>query len=96
VAPETSAPDEGHLLLITRKKPIMPTYNLYIPRTYSTWHPDRRTAANPVAVGWIRVAMWVDRARQRRALATLDDQMLRDIGVTRVEVARECDKPFWR
>jgi len=31
-----------------------------------------------------------------QALAELDDHMLRDIGVTRVEAARECRKPFWR
>jgi uncharacterized protein YjiS (DUF1127 family) len=47
---------------------------------------------------WIgrRIAGWIDRTRQRQALAGLDDHMLRDIGITRVEVARECGKPFWR
>jgi uncharacterized protein YjiS (DUF1127 family) len=33
---------------------------------------------------------------KRLALAGLDDQMRRDIAITRVEAARECDKPFWR
>lgn len=39
---------------------------------------------------------WAERARQRRALLALDDSMLKDIGVTRADVMRECDKPFWR
>jgi uncharacterized protein YjiS (DUF1127 family) len=43
-----------------------------------------------------RIALWIERTRQRRALAGLDDHILRDIGITRVEVARECEKPFWR
>jgi uncharacterized protein YjiS (DUF1127 family) len=41
------------------------------------------------------VSLWRDRARQRRQLATLDDRMLADIGITRCDVMRECDKPFW-
>lgn len=39
---------------------------------------------------------WQERAEQRRALARLDDYMLRDIGLTRADVAAEHAKPFWR
>ncbi len=39
---------------------------------------------------------WTSRSRQRRALAELDDRLLRDIGVTRYEAACEAEKPFWR
>lgn len=35
------------------------------------------------------------RLRQRRRLAELDDRMLRDIGVTRTQVAAEAAKPWW-
>jgi uncharacterized protein YjiS (DUF1127 family) len=42
------------------------------------------------------IAGWIARVRQRQALATLDDRMLRDIGITRGEAVRECGKPFWR
>jgi len=42
------------------------------------------------------IALWADRARQRRRLAAMDDRLLSDIGVTRVEAERECEKPFWR
>lgn len=38
---------------------------------------------------------WIDRARERRALAKLDCRMLADIGVTRADAETEADKPFW-
>jgi uncharacterized protein YjiS (DUF1127 family) len=36
------------------------------------------------------------RARQPRALAQLDDNALKDIGVTRRQADAEASKPFWR
>ena len=39
---------------------------------------------------------WRRRARSRQELARLDDRMLRDIGVTRVDTWQEINKPFWR
>ena len=39
---------------------------------------------------------WPERARQRRALARLDDRQLRDIGLDRVDLEREIVKPPWR
>jgi uncharacterized protein YjiS (DUF1127 family) len=38
----------------------------------------------------------LERSRQRRALAQLSDARLRDIGLTRQDVAGETAKPFWR
>ena len=35
-------------------------------------------------------------ARQRRELLTLNDTMLKDIGLSRADAIREGDKPFWR
>lgn len=35
-------------------------------------------------------------ARQRRQLAELNDAQLKDIGVSRADVARELARPFWR
>jgi uncharacterized protein YjiS (DUF1127 family) len=43
-----------------------------------------------------RILTWQERARQRRALESLDDRMLKDIGLSRADVMRECDKPFWQ
>jgi len=37
-----------------------------------------------------------ERWLQRQDLAELDDHILRDIGISPQEVARECAKPFWR
>ncbi len=38
---------------------------------------------------------WQERARQRHALAALDDRMLKDVGLSRGQVSREIAKPFW-
>jgi uncharacterized protein YjiS (DUF1127 family) len=38
---------------------------------------------------------WFERGRQRRALAELDDRLLRDIGVTFEQARREAARPFW-
>ena len=43
-----------------------------------------------------QLLLWQDRASQRRHLSIAEDHMLEDIGLTRVEVAREIRKPFWR
>ena len=67
---------------------------IVLPRTYSTWRA--RGDAHPFAAAVVMIRNWIERTRQRRALASLDGAMLRDIGITRVEAARECEKPFWR
>ena len=38
---------------------------------------------------------WLVRRQQRRTLSDLDDHLLRDIGLTPAEVARERAKRFW-
>jgi uncharacterized protein YjiS (DUF1127 family) len=42
------------------------------------------------------IPTWWERIRQRRALAAVDDWMLRDIGMSRADAMRECDKAFWQ
>ena len=76
----------------------MPTVDLLLrPRAYSPWYSnEHREPIHPVAAAFVLIGRWIERTRQRQALAELDDHMLRDIGVTRVEAARECRKPFWR
>jgi uncharacterized protein YjiS (DUF1127 family) len=55
--------------------------------------------------GWLRfsplrlaeiVQRWWERSEQRLELARLDDRMLRDIGVSRVDAYRESLKWFWQ
>lgn len=41
------------------------------------------------------VGRWIAVARQRRQLAELGDEALRDIGVTPAEAGREAARPFW-
>jgi uncharacterized protein YjiS (DUF1127 family) len=47
--------------------------------------------------GWIAlVKVWWRRMQDRRTLATMNDQTLRDIGITRYDAFYEASKPFWR
>lgn len=39
---------------------------------------------------------WNRRACERRALMSLDDRMLQDIGIERTQVLDEWAKPFWQ
>lgn len=42
------------------------------------------------------VLTWQQRACERRQLASMDEFGLKDIGLTRADVQRESDKPFWQ
>jgi uncharacterized protein YjiS (DUF1127 family) len=46
----------------------------------------------------VRAALreWRRRKKGRLELARLDDRMLRDIGLTRLDAEYEINKPFWR
>jgi len=91
---ETRKPICAHLLLNTKEK-VMPTFDLYLPpKAYSAWR--RKETIHPGAVAVALIARWIERSRQRRVLAGLDEHTLRDIGITRVEAEREAGKPFWR
>ncbi len=39
---------------------------------------------------------WRRRGRDRAELARFDERMLSDIGITRADLWREINKPFWR
>jgi uncharacterized protein YjiS (DUF1127 family) len=73
----------------------MPTFDLSLPpRAFSTWRGKRHI--HPVAAAFALIARWIERSRQRQALAALDDHQLRDIGITRSAALGEAEKPFWR
>ncbi len=55
--------------------------------------PSRARALMPA----LRVLdVWLERARQRRALLRLPDALLDDIGLSRAEAWQAGTKPFWR
>jgi len=41
-------------------------------------------------------SLWLQRASQRKVLATLDPRQMRDCGLNSLDVYREAMKPFWR
>ncbi len=55
--------------------------------------------AGVTAIAWDRVATilagWLERGRQRHALDLLDDRLLDDIGVRRIEAAAESRRLSW-
>jgi uncharacterized protein YjiS (DUF1127 family) len=61
----------------------------WLPRARAALHAALQQAA---AVIWT----WRERARMRHQLAMLDDRLLRDIGITRLQARSEAEKPFWR
>ena len=38
---------------------------------------------------------WAERRKSRKALAALDDHLLRDIGVTQAQAQKEAKRPFY-
>lgn len=48
-----------------------------------------------ISTGWRELRNWVERRRQRRHLGALDDHLLRDIGITRVQARREARRWFF-
>jgi uncharacterized protein YjiS (DUF1127 family) len=48
---------------------------------------DLATCAHCFAALRFAISHWVDRARERRALAAMDDRALRDLGLSRYDVS---------
>jgi uncharacterized protein YjiS (DUF1127 family) len=53
-------------------------------------------AAEGIGKAFETLARWRTTRFEREHLASLDDRMLHDIGLTRADVEREYNKPFWR
>ena len=68
------------------------------------WHNARRPAGRvrgpapgrPLARVIATLREWHRRRRDREKLATFDDRILSDIGLTRAEAEFLSHKPFWR
>jgi uncharacterized protein YjiS (DUF1127 family) len=82
--------------------------DLHLGARHGTWpvEPDGRfgSASLDVVVilrSWLArivetLELWARRRRQRNALLSLDDYLLKDIGLTRLDAEAEWRKPFWR
>lgn len=78
----------------------MPAPNLLRP---SAQRGRRHAAAIRFAAALAREALnaadtfclWMERYRQRRALISLSDHMLKDLGLSRCDAGREGGKRFW-
>jgi uncharacterized protein YjiS (DUF1127 family) len=84
----------------------VPTLNHYL-ASQSLSTPDSSQSARPVVrimhaldsllgAAMNTLFIWDRRHRDRLHLASLDERMLRDIGITGTDVAHEAAKPFWR
>ena len=60
-------------------------------------HDFRPIRAASVMLGGVRkeLAAWTARRRGRRALLSLSEYELKDIGVSRAQAQFELSKPFW-
>jgi uncharacterized protein YjiS (DUF1127 family) len=63
-----------------------------IARARRSAHPEGNAAAR--LFGALRE--WRRRSKSRAQLATLDDRMLADIGISRADAEFLANKPFWR
>ena len=61
----------------------------WLPRAWSGLHAALEHTVDAIST-------WRERARMRRQLLMLDDRLLRDIGLTRLQARGEAEKPFWR
>ena len=56
-----------------------------------------RAAKHPTTLGLVAtLERWVERRHQRQALLSLNDALLKDIGLNRSDAWQEGTKPFWR
>ena len=57
---------------------------------------EKKTLSRPFGLLRDTLACWHQRRHQRTALSELDDRLLKDIGLTRADAAREVRKYFWQ
>ena len=60
------------------------------------WQASARRLSGFLSAVRAALSEWRRRKNGRLELARLDERMLRDIGLTRVDADYETNKPFWR
>lgn len=48
-----------------------------------------------LAAAWKHIRRWEELSRQRQQLASMSDEMLKDIGLSRADVMEESERHFW-
>jgi uncharacterized protein YjiS (DUF1127 family) len=82
------------LVPIKEEGAVMNTQKL----TSDSFHPAKaanRPAASLLAQAMQTLRRWNQLVRQRRQLASLSDEMLKDIGRSRADIEQEAGRPFW-
>ena len=65
--------------------------------TWRTWLRAGMTlAGRQIGRALATLSVWRNRHRQRRQLAALPNEILKNIGVNRADALRESEKTFWR
>lgn len=70
-------------------------------QAYESFHPSKkiRNSYHIPSINWNKCArtlkQWQHNYRSRKALSQLDDDLLKDIGLTRALAIAEASKPFW-
>ena len=59
-------------------------------------HTPLRAAGGLLSRATSLLLRWQERARGRQELQQLDDRLLKDIGLNRIDALREAGKPFWK
>ncbi len=49
----------------------------------------------PLANLWKRITRWYELARQRHQLEQMSDAGLKDLGLSRADIYKEIERPFW-
>ena len=62
----------------------------------SLWRAFSHALSGFLSVARAALREWYRRKNSRLELARLDERMLRDIGLTRLDAEYEINKPFWR
>ncbi|WP_207886424.1 DUF1127 domain-containing protein [Pseudomonas sp. 30_B] len=60
-----------------------------------SYHTHKTPAAPLWKRALQRLLQWQELARQRRVLASMSDEALKDIGLSRADIQEEIERPFW-
>ncbi|WP_375101978.1 MULTISPECIES: DUF1127 domain-containing protein [unclassified Pseudomonas] len=60
-----------------------------------SYHSHGFSLTHAIAAAARQVARWHQLARQRRQLASLSDEVLHDLGLSRADTLLEVERPFW-